>query len=84
MREHMKDDQALNNIAQAKRVMDMLPDQDFTRVKDALDCGEFDRALAALALMDLPNPNGLVPEPGVIIRAEIINAKRYWCIPLSS
>ena len=84
MRQHLSDDQALNNIAQAKRVMEMLPSQDFTAVKDCLDTGEFDRALAHLALMDLPNPAGLCPEPKVIIRAEIVNAKRYWCIPLSS
>lgn len=77
MYQHLSPDQTANNIAQAKRVMEMLPSQDFTAVKAALDAWEFDRAIALLALMDLPNPAGLVPEPKVIIRAEIINAKRY-------
>ena len=78
MKQHLPEDQHLRNLANAVRVMQMINTLDFSEVKKHLDKNDFDVALAALDKMDVPNPEGLLPEPKIIIRAEIVNAKRYY------
>ena len=71
-------DQYRNNVWNAIRIMNACTDVDFKHVFDALDACEFDKAIATLDALDVPNPDGLMPPPAVVIRSEIHNAKRYY------
>lgn len=69
-------DQSERNLAEAIRVMALLPEVNFSRVKAAIRAGRLQAALDLLDKMPLAG-SSYVPHPIIIIKAEIKNAIRY-------
>ena len=79
MIEHLNECQVDENIWNAERVMKMLPElkASFKPIRIAMAKHQFELALELLAkIKDAPH-TGLCPDPMIVIRAEIRNAKRY-------
>lgn len=78
MIEHLPTDQHLRNAAQANRAMDLI-DADWSMVRAYIDRLEFQKALDYFDKMGLDmEPSADLIKPAIIVRAEIVNAMRYF------
>lgn len=67
------------NVAAAKSIMrDYFPSVNFAAVIFHLEIGDFDGALSEFVKLQLGDFPNVVPHPGIVIAAEIRNAKRYY------